>query len=82
MQRISLKCAHCEGQNFEVSIWECPRGIELLCEGCGHATPIAFYTKEIGSTRFCIHEVNNEKTAELYQESHYRAISESEVQIC
>jgi len=82
MQRISIKCAHCEGNDFEVMITECPRGMDIVCKGCGHMTPLMFYTKEIGSARFCIHGINNRKSAELYQESHYRDISESEVEAC
>lgn len=45
MKRISLECAHCHGNDFEVSYgsgstdgsWQ----VEIACNGCGHITLLA-----------------------------------------
>lgn len=41
-KRDSIKCVHCGGNDFHVSVNYCvPRAIQLECK-CGYITPIAF----------------------------------------
>lgn len=73
MKRPSIKCVHCGGNDFEVSVNTCiPRAITLECK-CGYITPIAFFDKQRKT-----YGINDEATKELYERTHYEEIEPKE----
>lgn len=69
MQRASIVCKHCGGNDFEVNVNYCiPRAIQLECE-CGYITPIAFFDKK-GKA----YGVNSEMLHEVYERTFYEDI--------
>ncbi len=72
MKRISLQCANCGGQDFEVECSIIPRAISISCNsaGCGRITPIAFFD-ETGK----VHEINGHATNELYEKTFCEEVS-------
>ena len=75
MKRPSIKCAHCGGNDFEVSVNTCiPRAITLECK-CGYITSIAFFDKQRKA-----YGVNDKSTEELFERTHYQEIEPKEAE--
>ena len=64
MRRMSLRCANCDEQEFEVDCSIIPRGISISCNTCGRVTSIAFF-----DVTGKIHEVNGEATNALFEKT-------------
>lgn len=77
MNRISLKCAHCGGSDFSVSVNYCiPRAIQLSC-ACGYITPIAFFS-DSGRA----YPINNSEERDLYERTFYEDVSDKDAFSC
>ena len=73
MKRPSIKCVHCGGNDFEVTVNECiPRAITLECK-CGYITPIAFFDRQRKA-----YAINDKATRELYNRTSYEEIEPKE----
>ena len=64
MERISIKCASCSQNDFEVEKSIRPLGIKLLCK-CGVCTPIAFF-----DTKEQMYMINGAAAMEQYNKSY------------
>lgn len=75
MKRDSIKCIHCGGNDFEVSVnYFIPRAITLECR-CGYITPIAFFDKQRKA-----YGINDKATEELYDRTYYEDIEPKEAE--
>lgn len=73
MKRPSIKCIHCGGNDFEVTVNTfIPRAITLECK-CGYITPIAFLDKNNNA-----YGINDEAATELYNRTFYEDIEPKE----
>lgn len=74
MNRPSIICEHCGGNDFEVSVNYCiPRAIHLECK-CGYITPIAFFDKSGRA-----YGINDKTFHEVYNRTFYEDIEPKEV---
>lgn len=73
MERNSIKCQHCGGNDFEVIVNRfIPQIITLECK-CGSFTPIAFFDKQEK-----VYGINDKSLQELSDRTYYDVIEPKE----
>ena len=77
MERINIRCANCNGNDFDIEKCMLPKGIQLACKKCGLITPVAVFSRRVDETE--ILPVNGEASKELYDKAYCEDITYQEI---